>query len=82
MPDSTAQAAFQAARNAAVSSVEPSPTAPREVTSKMQSLPQLPGLGPGSEGTPGGPVGGEDGTWDFGGGGGGRSGGGAGVFER
>lgn len=35
-PDSVEQAAFQADRNASVSSVEPSPTAPKDLTLKTQ----------------------------------------------
>ena len=51
-PESTAQAAFHAATKASVSSAAPSPTAPKDVTSKTEPEAESPGLsGCGLEGT-------------------------------
>lgn len=74
--DSTAHAAFQAHRNASVSSVDPSPTAPYDLTSNTYG-PEFGSMGSaGSDGTvpvSGGGGAGSDGTVPVSGGGGGES---------
>ena len=60
--DSTTQTAFYASLNAAMSSEEPSPTAPKEVTSKMQFDVSPRSFGYGSEGIDGGLEGGSAGA--------------------